>query len=147
MKAAVVSALLFCTVGVGTLVAQDAVPPDPSGALKVWQAAPTKPPAIEPQTLSAARPTRNVTASDELRTLGDLKLLDAREDEAVLRVDGHEQTIRPGTALGSGVVRPGQVDAKKGETLIVVDFLGAGRSRVRTYAARDWTAQPPKPAE
>jgi hypothetical protein len=158
MKAVVVPALLFCTAGVGALAAQDAVPADPSGARAVWRAAPSKPAEVRSRTLSAPRPTPRATATDELRTLGNLKVLDLREGEAVLRVAGVERTVRPGMLLEHDVVqsitpermvlvRPERVDQKKGETVIVVDFLGAGRSRVRTYAARDWTAQPPRPAE
>jgi hypothetical protein len=96
--------------------------------------------------------------ADELRQLGDLKTLDLREGEAIVRVDGAEQTLRPGMRLKGDLVRsispqrivlvrPEGVDAKKGETLIVVDILGAGRNRVRVYAARDWTATPPRTAE
>jgi hypothetical protein len=158
MKAAA-SALLFCSFCVaGTLAAQDAVPTEPAGARTVWQAAPSTPAEIKSRTLSAPRPPRKTTATDELRALGDIKALDVREGQALLRVDGAERTIRPGMLLGSDrvlsiapqrmvLVRPEQVDRKKGETLIVVDFLGAGRNRVRTFAARNWTTQRPRPAE
>lgn len=98
------------------------------------------------------------TAADGLLVLGDFKALDVREGEAIVRLDGSERTLRPGMQLKGDLVRsisprrmvlvrPGSTDPKKGETLIVVDFEDAGRSRVRIYAAQNWTATPPMKAE
>jgi hypothetical protein len=149
--------LLVCS---GAL-AEEAAPParegeSPSG--KAWRAAPAKPADKTPKMGVARRPRPKAAQSDELRLLGDIKALDLREGEALFRIDGQEQTLRPGMLLKTDLiesitpqrmvlVRPESVDEKKGETLIIVDFLGPGRSRVRMYAARNWTSKPLRPVE
>lgn len=159
MKPALVFSLLVC----GGALAEEQPSALPRGAAAsggaIWRAAAPKPVELKSKTVVAPLPSRKPAApSDELRTLGDLKALDVREGEALLRVDGVERTIRPGMRLRDDVVqsitpqrmvllRPKHVDEKKGEALVIVDFLGPGRSRVRTYASRDWTARPPRSAE
>jgi hypothetical protein len=111
-------------------------------------------PPVSPQRLGRVRP-EGVDEKKRRPLLGDIRAIDLRDGEALLRVEGVEQTIRPGMRLKTDVVRsvsperlvlvrPEGVDEERGETLIIVDFLGAGRTRVRAYATRDWTAQPPQ---
>jgi hypothetical protein len=101
---------------------------------------------------------RNAAAVSDLRLLGNVKALEVKDGEALLRVDGVDQTIRPGMFLKTDMVqaitpkrmvlvRGEGTDDRKGETLIIVEFLGAGQSRVWMYATRDWTARPPRPVE
>jgi len=133
-----------------------------NGAEKRWAVVPQEPLDRTPKRVAApakvARKKGDDLGVNELRLLGDIKVLELREEEALLRVDGVEQMIRSGGHLKAHLVksvsperlvlvRPEGVDAERGETLIVVDFLGAGRSRVRMYAARDWTARPPRLTE
>lgn len=142
-------------------LAEEAVAPNREGdgaSGKVWRVAPTKPADKTPKAGVARRLRPKAVASDQLRQLGDIKALDLREGEALFRVDGQEQTLRPGMFLKTDriesitpqrmvLLRPETVNEKMGETLIIVDFLGPGRSRVRMYAARNWTATPLRPVE
>lgn len=123
----------------------------PSG--KVWGAAPPKPTDITPKAVTALRPKFAAVAEDGLGKLGSVKVLDVREGEALLRIDGQEKRLRPGDMLKTDriesisperivLLRPAEVDERKGETLIIVDLLGPGRSRMRMYAERNWMARP-----
>jgi hypothetical protein len=158
MRFALVLAIL--AVAARSLAADPPAPPgDRTGtAEKVWRGDPGQPHDRTPKRVAVPAPAAKAVATDELRQLGDVRALELREGEALLRVDGVELTIRPGMRLKTDLVksispkrmvllRPEGVDAKKGETLIVVDVLGAGRSRVRMYTARDWTARPPRSEE
>jgi hypothetical protein len=152
-------AFLALAVMGGSVLAEEAKPPegeDSSG--KVWRVAPAKPIDKSPKVGVARRPRPKAVASDELRRLGDIKALDLREGEALFRIDGREETLRPGMLLKTDriesitptrmvLLRPEGVNEKMGETLIIIDFLGPGRSRVRMYAARNWTDKPLKRAE
>jgi hypothetical protein len=144
----------------GVLAEEPAAPRRAGGASsgRVWRAAPAKPIDNAPKAGVAQRVRPKAGPADELRLLGDLKALDVRDGEALFRVDGQEQKLRPGMLLKTDVIqsitpqrmvllRPETVDDKKGETLIIVDFVGPGRNRVRMYAARDWTARPLRPVE
>jgi len=151
-------ALAFLSAGV---LAGEAAPParegeSPSG--KAWRAAPTKPVDKTPKVGVARRARPMAAPSDELRQLGDIKALDVRDGEALFRIDGHEQTLRPGMLLKTDLIksitpkrivllRPETVNERMGETRIIIDFIAPGRSRVRMYAARNWTARPLRPTE
>jgi hypothetical protein len=124
----------------------------------VMSAAPAQPAATPEKQAVARRSPRTTAAADDVRVLGDVKVLGMATGEARLRVDGTEQTLKPGMLLKTDMVksitpqrmvllRPDGVDGRKGETLIFVDVLAGGRTRVRTYAARNWSARAPKPVE
>ncbi len=164
-------ALVVCLLGLAAGVfAEQPVPKAPKAkgedAAKAWAAAPSAPVDRAPKPGAApavahtatAKAATAQTSADERRLLGDLKTLEARDGEALVRIEGVEQTIRPGmqTKLGRVesispqrlvLLRAAAEDPKKGETRVVIDLLGAGRRRVRIYASRDWTAEPPRPAE
>ncbi len=125
---------------------------------RVWGAAPAKPAGTAPKAGVARRPRPKAGPSDELRLLGDVKVLDVKDGEALFRIDGQEQTLRPGMLLKSDLIkaitrqrmvllRPESVDEQKGETRIIVEFVAPGRNRVRMYAARNWTSRPLRPVE
>ncbi len=146
--------------GAGVLAEEPAARTDSGGAQgnTVLSVPRTKPPETTPKRASARRARRSAAAVRDLRVLGDVKALEVKEGEALLRVDGVEQTVRPGMLLKTDViqaitprrmvlVRPEGVDAHRGETLIIVEFTGAGQSRVSMYATRDWTARQPRPVE
>jgi hypothetical protein len=151
-------AALVCTCS--GVLAEEQVPPRREGDTspgKVRHVAPVKPVDKAPRIGVAQRPRLRGPA-DELGQLGDIKALDVRDGAALFRIDGHEQTLRPGMLLKTDViksitpqrmvlVRPESVNEKMGETRIIVDFIGPGRNRVRMYAARDWTARRLRPAE
>lgn len=95
---------------------------------------------------------------EDISVLGDVKLVRAEEGQARLRIDGAEETLRPGMFLKTDrvksiaperivLVRPAEVDEAQGEVFVVIDILAGGRTRVRTYATRDRTAKPPRPVE
>jgi hypothetical protein len=145
----------------GGVWAAEAPPPrleggDPADSV-LWAPRP-KPMDRTRKAAVAQRMARQERPSDELGLLGDLKALDVRDDQALFRVDGQEQTLRPGDSLKGDVVksitpkrmvllRSEAQNEKMGETLIIIDFLAPGRTRVRMYAARDWTARPFKSVE
>jgi hypothetical protein len=152
--------LALALMSAGALAEEPAAPQregeDSSG--KAWRVAPAKPADTTPKAGVAQRLPAEAVPSDQLRRLGDLKALDVREGEALFRVDGKEQTLRPGMLLKTDrirsitpqrmvLVRPETVNETMGETLIIIDFLGPGRNRVRMYAARNWTARPLRPVE
>jgi hypothetical protein len=111
-----------------------------------------------PKATRARRPPIPPVMEDGMRRLGDVKVLDLREGEGVFRVDGVEVTLRAGDKLKTDLVefvcpdrlvlrRPATVDEKKGETVIIIEFVGPGRSSVQEYASRSWTAKPKQPVE
>jgi hypothetical protein len=152
-----VALLLVCS---GVLAAEPAARTDSRGAQgKTLVSAPRpKAPDRTPKRGVARVVQRNAAAISDLRLLGNIKVLEVKDGEALLRVDGVNQTIRPGMLLKTDMVqaitpkrmvlvRGEGTDDRKGETLIVVEFGGAGQSRVWMYATRDWTARPPRPVE
>ncbi len=125
---------------------------------RVWSRPKVKAVDRTPKRVAVQRVPPSIGQVDGLRRLGDVKALDVRDGEALFRIDGREQRLKPGMLLKTDVVksitpqrmvlvRPENVDEKRGETLIIIDFSGPGRSRVRMYATRDWTARPVRPVE
>jgi hypothetical protein len=156
-------ATVFLVVSSCALTVVHAAEPSPTAvstpqSAVVPRGATAQPPDTTRKPMVARRVPRSAAAVDDLRLLGDIKVLGMAEGEARLRVDGVEQSIRPGMLLKTDVVksispqrmvlvRPEAVDTRKGETLIIVDVLDGGRTRVRMYATRNWTARPRLPLE
>ncbi len=132
------------------------------GAARVWAAAPSAP--VDRASKAGAAPVAAAqkgtaqAAADDLHRLGDLKTLKVGDGEALVVIEGVQQTIRPGMRTKLGLVesvspqrlvllRTAAEDPKKGDTRVIVDLLGGGRNRVRIYASRDWTVERPRPAE
>ena len=124
----------------------------------VMRAVPARSTDAAPKPTLVSRRAPIATTVDDVRVLGDIKVLGLANGEARLRVDGVEQILKPGMLLKTDTVksitpqrmvllRPDGVDAQKGETLIIVNLLAGGRTRVRSFAARDWAARSPKPVE
>ena len=131
--------------------------PSPNGAS--WERA--APPAI-----SAAAPLRAVAArvspaegkshvATELAGLQGARAVALKEGEATLLVDGSVLSLRPGSLVGSDVVKsiggdrvilvrgPGVADPA-GAATVVVSFDGQGRARVRVYWLSDPAATVPR---
>ena len=138
-----------------------ATPPDSASQARkpaVFERPEDPPVDPKPQLVTMPRTPIPPVMEDGLRRLGDVKALDLRQGEGVFRVDGVEVTLRAGDMLKTDLVefvsperlvlrRPATVDEKKGETVIIVDFVGPGRSRVREYASRNGMVKPSRLVE
>jgi hypothetical protein len=87
-------------------------------------------------------------------TVSDYRALATAEGEARLLVAGAERVVKPGTVLGTDVVKsvaPGQVVVLRparpeagGEALVIITFDAQGRGRERVVWTKDPTAQAPR---
>ncbi len=115
--------------------------PAPESTLALPEA---PPPDMVPKPLTEPAPKRRPAL---LPVLEGVRALATAEGEARLIVDGVEQVVRPGSAMGNAVVKsvaPGRLvlarpdpDGKTGETLVIVTFDAKGEGRTRTLWSRD----------
>jgi len=125
--------------GAGTADLEQPAPPPPEVTV-----------ASRPARGRIEEPNASAAPSDSLPVVS-LHRVSLAEGEGTVEIDGRREVVRPGSRLGSDIVksvspeqlvlaRPPKEGGQEGETLVIVTFDADGKARSRVFRTRDISA-------